>query len=258
MAGKKDPFLATDDEARGIARRLISTARHGAMAVLLPESGEPYASRVAVAADIDRTPVILVSTLSTHSNGLAEDRPVSLLLGEPGKGDPLAHPRVTLQCKPREVARDDPHHPALRGRFLRRHPKSALYADFGDFSFLRLEPHTASLNAGFGKAYRLAPEDFLIASQAMTALAEKEEGTVAHMNEDHLDAVALYAQVLAGERQGKWTVAGIDAAGFEIAAGDRLRRIEFDAPIEDADTLAMTMAMLARRARDILSGNGSQ
>jgi len=250
MTEKKDTFRPADDEARGMARRLVSTARYGALAVILPNSGEPFASRTAVAADIDRTPVILVSTLSTHSDGLDDGAAVSLLLGEPGRGDPLAHPRITLQCMPRQMARDDRRHAALRARFLRRHPKSALYVDFGDFAFFRLEPRAASLNAGFGKAYRLTPEDFLIASPAMMALSEKEEGAIIHMNEDHVDAVALYARVLARERTGKWKICGIDAAGFDLLSGDRLRRVEFDTPLQDADALAATMAAVARRARE--------
>ncbi len=249
MAEKNKTIRDTDDEARALARRLISRARFGSLAVLLPETGDPFASRTAVACDTDRTPVILVSQLSAHTAGLANDPRVSLLLGEPGKGDPLAHPRITLQCRATRIAADDPRRAALRTRFLRRHPKSALYADFPDFSFFRLEPRSASLNGGFGKAYILEPHDFLIASSARNGLAEIEESALDHMNEDHADAVALYAKVLAGEKSGKWTMCGIDAAGFDLAAGDRLQRVEFDAPLEHADRLQSELAKLAKRAR---------
>lgn len=249
MAEKNKTIRDTDDEARALARNLISRARFGSLAVLLPETGDPFASRTAVACDTDRTPVILVSQLSAHTAGLANDPRVSLLLGEPGKGDPLAHPRVTLQCRATRIPADDPSRAALRARFLRRHPKSALYADFPDFSFFRLEPRSASLNGGFGKAYILEPRDFLIDSPASGGLAELEESAIDHMNEDHADAIALYAQVLAGDKSGKWTICGIDAAGFDIASGDRLQRIEFDAPLEHADQLRSKLAKLAKRAR---------
>ncbi len=240
----------TDEEARGLARHLISSARFGSLAVLLPDGGDPFASRTAVACDRDRVPVILVSQLSAHTSGLANDPRVSLLLGEPGKGDPLAHPRITLQCRAVRIEPDDPQRPALRARFLRRHPKSALYADFADFSFFRLEPRSASLNGGFGKAYLLEPEDFLIRSPAMADLAEMEESAIAHMNEDHADAVSLYAQVFAGEKSGKWSICGIDAAGIDLIRGDSLRRVEFDAALQSADQLRTELAMLARRARE--------
>ena len=184
MAEKNKTIRDTDDEARDLARNLISRARFGSLAVLLPETGDPFASRTAVACDTDRTPVILVSQLSAHTAGLANDPRVSLLLGEPGKGDPLAHPRVTLQCRATRIQADDPSRAALRARFLRRHPKSALYADFPDFSFFRLEPRSASLNGGFGKAYILEPRDFLIDSPASGGLAEIEESAIDHMNEE--------------------------------------------------------------------------
>ena len=217
MAEKNKTIRDTDDEARNLARRLISRARFGSLAVLLPETGDPFASRTTVACNTDRTPVILVSQLSAHTAGLAND-----------PRDPLAYPRITLQCRATRIAADDPRRAALRARFLRRHPKSALYADFPDFSFFRLEPRSASLNGGFGKAYILEPHDFLIASPTRDGLAKIEESAIDHMNEDHADAVALYARILAGEKSGRWTMCGIDAAGFDLASGDRLQRVEFD------------------------------
>lgn len=249
MSKKIDPIRETDDEARRLARQLISSARYGSLAVLLPDGGHPFASRTAVASDIDRTPVILVSELSTHTAGLANDPRVSLLLGEPGKGDPLAHPRITLQCNARRLAREDAAHGRVRARFLRRHPKSTMYVDFGDFSFFTLEPRTASLNGGFGKAYILLPEDFLIASPASKALADIEESAIDHMNDDHREAVTLYAQKLAGGNGTNWTISGIDASGFDLLGTGSVLRVEFDAPLQDADRLAAVMAELAKRAR---------
>lgn len=89
----------TDDEARALARRLVRLARHGALAVLDPRDGAPFASRVALATEMDGTLVMLVSRLSQHTEALAADARCSLLVGEPGKGDPLAHPRLTVVGK---------------------------------------------------------------------------------------------------------------------------------------------------------------
>lgn len=249
MNKKIEPLRETDEEARQLARQLISRSRFGALAVLLPDGGHPFASRTLVACDIDRAPVILVSQLSAHTAGLENDPRISLLLGEPGKGDPLAHPRITLQCEATRLSRDDPRRDRVRGRFLRRHPKSALYIDFPDFSFFRLEPRTASLNGGFGKAYHLVPEDFLIASPATENLVEIEGSAIDHMNDDHAEAVLLYAHKLAGVKGTNWKVSGIDAAGFDLLGADSMARVEFDAPIRDASRLAAELANLAKRAR---------
>ena len=149
----------TDAEAIRLAKTLLRTARYGALAVLDPQSGAPLASRVAVATDLDGTPLILVSSLSEHTGGLDADPRCSLLLGEPGKGDPLAHPRISLRCRAERLQRGTPAQIRAERRYLNRHPKAKLYAGFGDFAFFRLEVERASLNGGFGKAYHLDRAD---------------------------------------------------------------------------------------------------
>jgi putative heme iron utilization protein len=49
----------------------------------------------------------------------------------------------------------------VRRRFLARHPKSELYAGFGDFSFWRLDAVSAHLNGGFARAADLKGADVL-------------------------------------------------------------------------------------------------
>ena len=149
-----DPVRPTDDAARALARGLLAGARHGALATLDAASGLPHVARVAVGHD-GPDALLLVSTLSRHTQGLLADPRAALLLGEPGaKGDPLTHPRITLQgaCTPADKA-------ALREAWLRDHPKTALYYDFADFILLRLTVAQAHLNGGFGKAYRLTRDD---------------------------------------------------------------------------------------------------
>lgn len=145
----------TDEKAIALARDLLANSSCIALAVLEPETGFPFVSRVLHALDEDGTPVILVSALSGHTRGLKADRRCSLLAGDPGKGDPLAHPRITVQCLAEAVTRESELHVRLRERFLIRHPKSRLYIDFPDFSFIRLNVQNAALNGGFGQAYRI-------------------------------------------------------------------------------------------------------
>ena len=156
---RTDPIRPTDDAARALARDLLAAARFAALGTLEPGTGAPLVSRVALGLH-DGVPVTLVSDLSQHSAALRADPRASLLVGEPGpKGDPLTHPRLTVQVRAAVVARDDPGHAAFRARWLALHPKAKLYVDFGDFRFVRLAPVAAFLNGGFGRAYALAPED---------------------------------------------------------------------------------------------------
>ncbi len=106
MNDKPKVIRETDAEAIRLAKTLIRTRRYGALAVLDPQTGGPLVSRVGVATDLDGTPLILVSMLSAHTQALIADPRCSLLLGEPGKGDPLAHPRISLICRAERIERD--------------------------------------------------------------------------------------------------------------------------------------------------------
>jgi heme iron utilization protein len=154
-----DPYRPADDEARALAADLLQTARHAALAVTL-DDGAPMVTRVAFGLDPRGVPVTLISALSQHTNALQQRPVASLLVGEPAAtGDPLTHPRLTLQVLARFFPHDDPDRPALRRKWLADHPKSKLYIDFADFSFVRLSARSAILNGGFGKAYRLTDND---------------------------------------------------------------------------------------------------
>lgn len=162
MAANRDPINPTDDAARALARTLLAEARFAALGVIDPDTGAPAVSRVALALDPSGTPVTLVSDLAAHARALAADPRAGLLVGEPGsKGDPLTHPRMSVQVMAEPVARRGPDHDRLRHLWLSRHPKAKLYVDFGDFRFVRLRPTGAALNGGFGRAFRLAPDDLL-------------------------------------------------------------------------------------------------
>lgn len=241
----------TDDQAIRQARTLLRASRHGALAVLDPASGAPLASRVAVASDHDGAPLILVSQLSSHTGGLLADPRCSLLLGEPGKGDPLAHPRISVNCLARRIRREDPAHARVEWRFLSRNPKARLYAGFGDFSYFRLEPEGASLNGGFGKAYALTRQDLLTGGPAVEAVAAAEARAVSHMNEDHRDAIADYAVYFAGVAEAAdWVMTGLDVDGFDLAAGDRSLRIFFAEPLADAQAMRKALVAMAVEARE--------
>jgi putative heme iron utilization protein len=247
---RKNVIRETDAEAIRLARTLLRTARYGALAVLDPHSGAPLASRVAVASDLDGTPLILVSSLSEHTGGLVADARCSLLVGEPGKGDPLAHPRIGIGCRAARLERGTVEEARAARRYLNRHPKAKLYAGFADFAFFRLAVERASLNGGFGKAYRLTPDDLILDSAANRELADAEQPAIDHMNADHGEAIDIYARTFAGAAEGGWTLTGIDAEGIDIASGDDCRRVFFDRPLADAGQLRGTLIELARQGRN--------
>lgn len=169
MATQPSPLREADDAARDLARALISGARFAALAVL-DEAQAPSVTRVGLATDDAGTPVSLISGLSAHTAALLRDPRCGLLVGEPHRrGDPLTHPRLSISARAVFLGPDDPARQTLRARYLRLRPKSRLYADFADFRFVRFEPVSAFLNAGFGRAYVLTPEDLAASPPAQSA-----------------------------------------------------------------------------------------
>jgi putative heme iron utilization protein len=213
-------------------------------------TGHPFASLVNVATDIDGSPVILTSRLSTHTANLEADGRTSVLLAETGKGDPLAHPRLTMLGTFARVDRDSAENARVRRRFLARHPKSELYAGFGDFSFWRMTVASAHLNGGFARAADLTSADVLTDLSGADELIAAEEDAVAHMNADHAGAILLYATNLLGADAGPWRISGLDPDGADLTAGDRSARLAFEQRVTTPGALRQVLVALAKDARD--------
>ncbi|MBO1076164.1 HugZ family pyridoxamine 5'-phosphate oxidase [Roseomonas marmotae] len=232
-----------------LAHALLREALTASLATLDPGAagagGHPFVSLVTVATDYDGAPLLLASRLALHSRNMAADGRVSLLLSRGGKGDPLAHPRLTLSgmAQPAEA-------PHLRQRFLARHPKSALYIDFPDFRFWRVRPLAAHLVAGFGRAPELPPAALLTDLTGAGALLAAEPEAVAHMNQDHAEAIGLYATRLGGAAPGHWRMTGLDPDGMDLMLEGQALRIPFPERALDPGALRALLVRLAKQARE--------
>lgn len=244
MAAKMAPGF----EPLPLAKTLLRSIRAGTLATLA-DGGAPFATLTSVATDIDGAPLILISGLSHHTRHISGDPRCSLLLAQTGKGDPLAHPRLTVTAVARRIERDTEECARIRRRFLARHPKAEMYADFGDFAFWRLEPQHFYLNGGFARAWDGPPQDILAPARDCATFVVMEDSAVVHMNSEHADAVKLYATKLAKADAGPWRVSGIDPEGMDLMAGDRTARIAFPQPVTDGPGLRKILANLAAEAR---------
>jgi putative heme iron utilization protein len=236
-------------DAKAVAKALLRATRAGTLATIDRNTGHPFTSLVNVATDIDGSPLILVSRLATHTANLECDARASLLLVTSGRGDPLAHPRLTVLGTFAPITRSTEAEPRIRRRFLARHPKSELYAGFGDFSFWRLSVASAHLNAGFARAADLRGEEITTDLSRAESLLAAEEGAVTHMNNDHADAVRLYATKLLGAEDGAWRLTGLDPDGLDLALGDATLRLPFAERVTNAEGLRKVVVALAAAAR---------
>src|SRR3954465_3117251 len=135
-----------DFSASKLARSLLRRSRQGALATLMPGSGDPYCSLVNVASHCDGSPILLISRLALHTRNILADARVSLMLDERAPGDPLEGSRIMLGGIAQEAS--DSEKSLLRRRYLSVHPSTQVFVDFKDFSFFRIKPKSAHLVAG--------------------------------------------------------------------------------------------------------------
>jgi putative heme iron utilization protein len=234
----------SDFDPRRAAKQLLREARSGALATLMPGSGDPYCSLVNVATAADGAPLLLISKLAVHTKNILADPRVSLMLDERKEGDPLEGARVMLMG--RVAATDDP---AARRRYLARHPEAETFAGFGDFGFYKLELSGVHLVAGFGRIVDLKPAEVLTDLGSASALVEAEPEILAHMNADHAHTCRLYATKLLAATDGDWRCAGCDPEGIELQRGRTALRLFFPQRIISPAALRQALKELAEKAR---------
>ena len=204
----------------------------------------PYVSLVAVACDYDANPLLMLSNLAQHTRNFAADDRVSLLFdGTREFTDPLAGPRLTVLGR---IARCD--ETAAQDRFAARHPDSAAYAGFGDFNLYRVAIERGHFVAGFGRISWVEGPDLRFAGgTAWIAAAEAE--IVAHMNRDHADAVALFAERLLRKSGSGWQMTGIDPEGIDLRSGSDVAHLDFAEPVLTVAAARKALVALTQAAR---------
>ncbi len=241
----KLPSNSPVNETAATARTMIRAAQTGSLGTLLQPTGHPYASLLLVATEPDGSPVLLISKLALHTKNLLADPRATLLIDATGlDADPLSGGRITLigEARPTTSA-------TARRRYLARHPVSAGYADFPDFAFYKFDIASAHYIGGFGRIVDIPRADLLIDISGAEALVEAEPGIVEHMNEDHADAVELYATKLLGGASGAWRMSGLDPEGCDLVLGAHALRLPFASRVTSGEEVRKELVRLVGVAR---------
>jgi len=229
------------------ARMLLRRARTAALGTQNLDPAGPYVSLANIATDPQGHPVIFISKLAWHTRNILADPQGSVMVSEiPQSGDALTGPRVTIMGRfeaipPSEIAERYAHH----------HPAARVYLDFPDFSFWRLRPQKIHAVAGFGRIETMEPDEVFLAEKAAAPVMAMAAGAIQHMNEDHADAVELYAQRLLGAGPGKWQISAIDPDGAHLELDGQAIRLAFDQPVDSGEGLRLAFVALAQKARQI-------
>jgi putative heme iron utilization protein len=236
-------------EARGLIR--------GAMAATLATTanGQPFASLVTPAPAPDLSPLLWLSTLSEHTRHLAADPRCALLFAGAADGpNPQTAPRATVTGVAEPVPEAEV--PALKARWLARHPYASLYADFADFALWRVRIGGVLQVGGFARAERIRAGELAPRPAAVAAILAAEADIIAHMNEDHADAVSAIAEGLLGAGPSAWRMATVDVDGCDISDGNRTVRLAFLTPVSDSDEVRAALIRAAREGRAAKPGPG--
>lgn len=235
------------------ARTLI----RGAAAATLATSaaGQPFASLVTPAPAPDLSPLLWLSTLSEHTRQLAAEPRCALLFAGAAEGpNPQTAPRVTVTGLAERVPEAEV--PALKARWLARHPYAALYADFADFGLWRLRVGGALLVGGFARAERIKAAELRPDPAAVEAVLAAEADIVAHVNVEHADAVQAIAEGLLRAGPGPWRLAAVDVDGCDISTGNQTVRLAFLTPVSDSNGIRAELIRAAREGRARLGRPG--
>jgi heme iron utilization protein len=228
------------------ARALLRRARTAALGTSNREPRGPYVSLANIATDGQGYPVIFISRLAWHTRNIEANPEASIMVSEiPTTGDALTGPRVTIMGRFERLDASE-----IAQRYARHHPAAQTYLDFPDFSFWRLVPEKIHAVAGFGRIETMEPDEVFLPESAATAVMASAQGAIDHMNEDHADAVELYAVKLLKAQPGKWRVTAIDPDGAHLELEGKVLRLAFDQPAEKAADLRQAFVALAQRARN--------
>jgi putative heme iron utilization protein len=222
-------------------RALMREGRVAALATLDAGTQNPYASFITVATETDGSPIFLISKLAWHTRNLEADPRASILFNaECRAGDPLNVGRVSLMGV---AAPTD--NPSARSRFLAKHPGAALYADFADFSFWRLQIEQAHFVGGFGRITTLPARDILRDREMAMAWDDGVGAAIEAANTANAELIGRIAGSLTGKADHGWRIAACDPEGCDLVSGDDAARIVFAVPLAASEALGDALQALA-------------
>ncbi len=203
------------------ARCLLREAK--AATLCTATDGQPFGALVTPACAPDLSVLLLLSDLSAHTRHLRHDpRCAVMVMGAPTEINPQTAPRLTVLGE--AVPEPDP---ALKARWVARHPYAAFYSTFTDFSLFRVRPTGGQYIGGFASAHRLRQAELEADPAAVAAVAAAETAILAHMNADHAGAILRLA---GGEG---WQMVAVDVDGCDLAREEVVKRVHWSGPVSD-------------------------
>ncbi|CAA7041068.1 unnamed protein product [Microthlaspi erraticum] len=212
--------------------------------------GYPSGSMVDFACDADGSPILAVSSLAVHTKDLLANPKCSLLIArEPEDRTGL---RITLHGD--AVLVSDKDQAAVRSAYFAKHPK-AFWVDFGDFSFMRIEPKVVRYVSGVATAFlgsgEFSKEEYQGAK--LDPIAQFAKPVTSHMNKDHEEDTKAIVYHVTSIPVDSALMLDLDSLGFNVKVtlqGNTFKlRVPFPRPAQDrkdVKTLIVEMLQAAK------------
>jgi putative heme iron utilization protein len=211
--------MKSGDEQVHVARQVLAGTFYGVLSThSLEQAGYPFGSAVPYVLDQGGLPLLLLSHLSQHTKNLDADGRCGLTVVEVGGGDVQERGRLSAVG---DVTPSGPD--ADCERYFRYFPHARMYFEQLGFHFYRFAPLRFYWNGGFATA-RWFGVDRIVRANPLSR--EAQARIVAHMNQDHADALRGYLVSTNGIKETDGvTMLGIDSEGIDLKLKDRLHRI---------------------------------
>jgi hypothetical protein len=236
-------------------RTWLQTASNATLCTLAAEpevAGFPFGSLAPYALRADGTPFVLISAIAQHTKNLARDPRCSLFVRDPNAEagqDAQATWRVTVVARAARIAASGAELEELHARYAARVPDAPRYGSAHDFAFWQLAPLKVRAIGGFG-AIRWLPADAILVDPLTHGWREGAARVIAHMNDDHADALRDIVATRTGARPEHARIVSVETSGFLVRASppDALHWVPFGRDVEAREAREVFVA-LARASR---------
>lgn len=228
------------------ARALLRRVDAGVLSTQsLAQPGYPFGSLAPFALTHEARPILLVSSLAEHTRNLAADPRCCLTVLEPTGGERQATGRASLLGEARPLPEAE--RATAGARYLALFPEQRDFLQMRDFAFWSIEPLRVRWIGGFGEIHWVERDAWLLDTPEWR---EGEGSIVAHMNQEHADALAAICRRLLGVDGAGAELVAVDPEGFHVRAAGGVHWLAFARACRTAGDVRAEMVRLTRQARE--------
>ncbi|MCC2615894.1 DUF2470 domain-containing protein [Aestuariibacter halophilus] len=229
------------------AKTLVRRCRTGVVSSLSYNlRGYPFGSVTPYYTDSRGRAYFFISDIAQHARNLTHDNKMSLtVFRQVDDADQNTQARVTLVGDAQRLTGKE--HDAALATYLQHFPDAKEYSKAHDFCMWRMEIVRVRYIGGFGKIFWLEPEEWCALAPEWSI--EDAKHMIAHMNDDHVDALSLILNHQTGRSDHSPTMVDVIAEGCYIRTGDTTVYIPFAEPCLSTSDVRKQLVHLTQSAR---------